>query len=124
MGIFLFDTASRPVLGPTQPPIQWVAGTHFLGVTRPVREVDHSPPSSAEVKECVKLYLHFSDTPLWRGAQLKTKAQGQLYLLPSPYKSTYIASNGRMILNNTLGRILKKSVVASSKVLRQDAWRG
>jgi hypothetical protein len=30
-----------------------------LGVKRPAREVDHSPPSSAEVKEWVELYLHF-----------------------------------------------------------------
>jgi hypothetical protein len=26
LGIFLFTTASRPALGPTQPPIQWVQG--------------------------------------------------------------------------------------------------
>jgi hypothetical protein len=30
----------------------------FLGVKRPEREADHSPPSSADVKECVELYLH------------------------------------------------------------------
>jgi len=30
-----------------------------LGVKRPGHEVDHSPPSSAEVKECVELYLNF-----------------------------------------------------------------
>jgi len=36
-----------------------------------VREADHSPPSSAEVKEYVELYLHFPNTPPWRGAQLK-----------------------------------------------------
>jgi hypothetical protein len=29
----------------------------YLGVKRPGREVDHTPPSSAEV-ECVELYLH------------------------------------------------------------------
>jgi hypothetical protein len=32
------------------PPIQWVSGTLSLGVKRPGREPDHSPPSSAEVK--------------------------------------------------------------------------
>jgi hypothetical protein len=32
---------------------------------------DHSLPSSAEVKECVELYLHFANTPSWRGARLK-----------------------------------------------------
>jgi hypothetical protein len=50
LGIFLFTTASRTALGPTQPPIQWVPGALSLGVKRPGREADHSPPSSAEVK--------------------------------------------------------------------------
>jgi hypothetical protein len=31
--------------------IQWVPGALSLGVKRPGREADHSPPSSAEVKE-------------------------------------------------------------------------
>jgi len=30
----------------------------FLGVKRPGREANHSPTSSAEVEECVELYLH------------------------------------------------------------------
>jgi len=51
-------TVSRTALGPTQSSIQWVPGALSLGAKRPGREADHSPPSSAEVKECVKLYLH------------------------------------------------------------------
>jgi uncharacterized membrane protein len=51
LGIFLFTTASRTAIGPTQPPIQWVLGALFLEVKRSAREADHSPPSSAEVKE-------------------------------------------------------------------------
>jgi hypothetical protein len=51
LGIFLFATASRTALGPTQPPIQWVPGALSLGVKRPGHEVDHSPPSSVGVKE-------------------------------------------------------------------------
>jgi hypothetical protein len=43
---FLFSKSSRPALGSTQPPIQWVPGVKRLG-----REVDHSPPTSAEVKK-------------------------------------------------------------------------
>jgi hypothetical protein len=43
------------------------------------READHSPPSSAEVKEWVELYLHSPNAPSWHGAQLGG-AQGQLYL--------------------------------------------
>jgi hypothetical protein len=50
LGIFVFTTASRQALGPTQPPIQWVPGVLTLGVKRPGREADHSLPSSAEVK--------------------------------------------------------------------------
>jgi hypothetical protein len=41
----LFSTSSRPVLGSKQRPIQGAAG-----VKRPGREADHSPPSSAQVK--------------------------------------------------------------------------
>jgi hypothetical protein len=33
-------------------------------------EADHWPPSSAEVKEWVALYLQSPNTPSWRGAQL------------------------------------------------------
>jgi hypothetical protein len=71
MVIFLFTTASRPALEPTQPPIQWVPETFFLRIKRPVREADHSPPSSTEVKECVELYFHSPNMPSWGGAQLK-----------------------------------------------------
>jgi hypothetical protein len=45
----LFSRASRPA-GSTQHPVQLVPG--FLPwLTRPVREVDHCPPSSAEVMD-------------------------------------------------------------------------
>jgi hypothetical protein len=37
-------------MGPTQPPIQWVPAPCSPGVIRPGREADHSPQSSAEVK--------------------------------------------------------------------------
>jgi hypothetical protein len=49
LGIFIFTTASRLALRPSAP-IQWVPGVLFLGVKRPGREADRSPPSSAEVK--------------------------------------------------------------------------
>jgi hypothetical protein len=50
LGIFLFATASRTAMEPTQPPIQRVPGAPSLGVKQPVREADHSQPSSAQVK--------------------------------------------------------------------------
>jgi hypothetical protein len=51
LGIFFFTNASRTALVPTQSPIQWVQRALSLGVKRPRREADHSPRSSAEVKE-------------------------------------------------------------------------
>jgi hypothetical protein len=48
-----------------------------VGIKRPGREADRSPPSSAEVKECVELYLHSPNTPSWRGAQLKKESTGR-----------------------------------------------
>jgi hypothetical protein len=43
-------------------------------------EADRSLPSSAEVKEWVKLFLHSSITPSWRGAQLK-EAQRMFWIM-------------------------------------------
>jgi hypothetical protein len=71
--MLLLTTASRPALGPTHHRIRCVPGALSLGVKRLGREADHSPPSSAQVKEYVKLYLHYLNTPSWRGAQLKHK---------------------------------------------------
>jgi len=48
--MFLFYTASRPALRPTQPPIQWVTEALFLGLRRPGREADRLSPSNVEVK--------------------------------------------------------------------------
>jgi hypothetical protein len=57
LGIFLFTTASRKFLEPTQPPIQWVPEVLSLGVKRPGRKANHSPSSSGEVKELAELYF-------------------------------------------------------------------
>jgi hypothetical protein len=43
------EPSSRPALGPTQLPTQWVLGVSSPAVKRPGREADHPPPSSAEV---------------------------------------------------------------------------
>jgi hypothetical protein len=48
--IFMFSTASRPALGPTQPSIQWVSEAISTEVRRQEHETDGSFPSSAEVK--------------------------------------------------------------------------
>ena len=45
-----FPHLSRPVLGPTQPPVKWAPGLS-RGKERPGRDADPSPPSSAVVKK-------------------------------------------------------------------------
>jgi hypothetical protein len=49
-GIFYVSKISRPTLPSTQPPIQRTLEALFPGVKRPGHEADHSPPSSAEIK--------------------------------------------------------------------------
>jgi hypothetical protein len=41
VGSKIVSTSSRPALGSTQPPIQWVTGALSPGVKRPGREADH-----------------------------------------------------------------------------------
>jgi hypothetical protein len=84
-----FSLHQRVQNGPTQPPIQWVTVPLCLGIKRPGREADHSPPSSAEVKDWRQLHLHSPNTPPWRGAQLK-KSTGT----PLPYFYVFTAYQG------------------------------
>jgi hypothetical protein len=58
---FLFTTASRPALGLTQPPVQWVPGALSPGVKRPVCEADHSLPHSGEVSNA---WIYTSTPPI------------------------------------------------------------
>jgi hypothetical protein len=48
-------------------PVSYPMGTRgsFPGVKRPGHKADHSPPSSADAKECVELYLHSPNTCSW-----------------------------------------------------------
>jgi len=47
-------------------PASYTMGTgSFPGVKRPGRDVDHTPPSGAEVRERVELYLYTPFGPSW-----------------------------------------------------------
>jgi len=69
--IFPLASVSRTALWPTQPPVKWVPGVLSPGVkVRPVRDADHSPPSSAEVENEQELYVLSPQAPPWRVAGL------------------------------------------------------
>jgi hypothetical protein len=53
--------STRPAVGPTLPPIQWVPGALSPVIKRPGRENDHSPPTNAEVK---KTWAYTSTPPI------------------------------------------------------------
>jgi hypothetical protein len=71
-------------MGPTRPPIPWVQGALSLGVKRPGREADHSPPCSAEVKEWVELYFQSSQYVFMAWYLVKHMDN---FTLPYPYLS-------------------------------------
>jgi len=52
--------------GPGDHSAFYIIGTGSLeGVKRPGRGIDHPPPSTAEVKESVELYLYFTSGHSW-----------------------------------------------------------
>jgi hypothetical protein len=57
---FLFSKSSRPALGSTQPPIQWVPRALSPGVKRTGSESDRSPPTSVEAN---KMWIYTSTFP-------------------------------------------------------------
>jgi hypothetical protein len=109
--VFLLTTASRTVLGPTQPSIQRLSGALSLGVKRPEREVDHSPPSSAEVKNT----WSYTSTPqyafmAWCSVKESTGSTLTLTFTFHLYKCE------NMYLRNTLGYIVQECVTVGSTV--------
>jgi hypothetical protein len=64
---FFFSIVSRPVLGPTQPPVQWVLGALSPGVKQHGHEADHSLPSSAKIKNGGAM-SPLAHTPSWHNA--------------------------------------------------------
>jgi hypothetical protein len=77
LGAWFFSSPVM-VLGPIQPPIQWVPRAPSSGVERPGHEADHSLPTSAQVKN---MWIYICIPPYVFMAQcLISWAQGQLYL--------------------------------------------
>jgi hypothetical protein len=83
VGSRIFSTSSIPLLGSTQPPIQWTQG-----VKRPWREADHSPPASAEVK---KVWICTS-TPPYAFMTGTTLPLPYVAVADSQYPANYVKS--------------------------------
>jgi hypothetical protein len=73
VGWRIFSALLRRVLGPTQPPIQWLPG----GVKQLGHEADCSPPASADVK---KMWICISTPPYAFMAWCLTQGQLNLFL--------------------------------------------
>jgi hypothetical protein len=96
-----FPHPSRPALGPTQPPIQWVPG-FFPGVKRPGRGVDHQTPSSFEVKERVRPLAH---TPAFcrNRFRLRSCSFSHVPALPLPVASLILNAAHERCLYTEIG---------------------
>jgi hypothetical protein len=77
----------RTHLGPTHPPIQGVPETLSLGVKRPGRKADHSPPSSAEVKN---LWRYTSTPPIRLHGVLLSKKKHRDFRYVCMYVCMYV----------------------------------
>jgi hypothetical protein len=87
-----------PVLGPTQPPIQWIPGL-FPGGKRSGRGADHPPSSSTKVKGRVELNLYSPSGSSW--ADLG-------WPLPLLYTSVLVAASIYVLM------IVKRAVILTS----------
>jgi hypothetical protein len=67
VGSRIFSTSSRPALGPTQPPIQWLPAALSPGVKRPGREADDSPQLVPRSRKYGSIHP-LLQKPSWRSA--------------------------------------------------------
>jgi len=92
----------------------------FPGVQKPGCEADHSPPSNAEVKEWVELYLYSPNTPSQRGAQLKNaREQLDLYFYIYAY-SPFFYTNFNVSSSNYMCSYLPMRAACPTHLVLRD----
>jgi hypothetical protein len=72
-GFFLYPRVSRPALGPTQPPVQWVPGVLSPGLNRGRSVTLTTHPHLVPRSRMSRSYTSSPQAPSWR-------VVGQLYL--------------------------------------------
>jgi hypothetical protein len=80
---------SKLALGATHPPNHWVTGAFSLWVKQLGHEADHSPPSSAEVKNA----WSYTSTPPIHLHEIVLKSTGMT--LPLPFNKNIIYMHAR-----------------------------
>jgi hypothetical protein len=107
LGTFPFTPTSRPILGP----IQWIPGALSLGVKRPGREADSSPPSSAEF---TNVWSYTSIPPIRLHSVVLSWSTG--ITLPLPY--VLLGCDGK------IPAFQKSALPPSSRGMRktEEAW--
>ena len=116
--------------GPGVQPAYYTMGTgSFPGLKRPGRGVDHPPPSSAEVKGRVELYLYSNSGPSWPVVgwplpfieiiikHTTHKTQYLFVCLPSRSVLTYMEYTN-VSVRNTIYFIYTKIVYSQSDMFR------
>jgi hypothetical protein len=99
--VFLLSTLFRPILGPSQPSVQWVLCALSPGVKRPVPEADHSFPTCAEVKN---MWIYTASPPCLHGVVLNWLSTGTNFLhhIYISFIYTYIRYLGISLLADLL----------------------
>jgi hypothetical protein len=125
--LYMLPTIQLPVGTRFYAPVQTSPGAHpasctmgtrsFPGVKRPGHGIDHPPPSSAEVKERVELYLNSPSGPSW-------PILGWNLSLPSPTIqqiivkwNVYTCRNRELICERDEERLRLKACVQTAKLV-------
>jgi hypothetical protein len=93
--VILFATASRPTPRPTHPPIQWVQGAISPRIKRSEHEADHSPPSSTDLVQRLRMRGAIPPLPICLYGVVLSYARGQL-----KEKASFVSSFQNFLLKN------------------------
>jgi hypothetical protein len=98
--------SSRPALGPTQPPIQWVQRALSPGLKRPVHEAYHLPPTTAEVKKTWVYHAYIHSPIRLYEVVLKKSRTDIVLLLPYTTTTTNFSSKPNKLIQRQYSKLV------------------